>query len=71
MTLVKEIGIETRDIVPPDADAQTGQAADAAATHILLSAKASKPETYSEGNLAEFDENGDPTDSGKSLDDIS
>ena len=71
VTLVKEIGIEIGDIVDPDASAQTGQAADAAATHILLSVKASKPETYSEGNLAEFDENGDPTDSGKSLEDIS
>ena len=40
VTLVKEIGIEIGDIVTPDASAQTGQAADAKATHNLLSDKA-------------------------------
>ncbi len=33
VTLVKEIGIEIGDIVPPDASAQAGQAADAKATY--------------------------------------
>lgn len=42
VTLVKEIGIEIGNIVDPDADAQTGQAADAKATWEALNALASR-----------------------------
>lgn len=42
VTLVKEIGIEIGDIVAPDDNAQTGQAADAKATYEQLAGKASK-----------------------------
>lgn len=38
VTLIKEVGIEIGDIVAPDADAQTGQAADAKATGDALEA---------------------------------
>ena len=36
VTLVKEVGIEIGDIVAPDANAETGQAADAKATYEAL-----------------------------------
>ena len=39
VTLVKELGIEIGDIVAPNASAQTGQAADAKATHDQLLGK--------------------------------
>lgn len=57
VTLVKEIGIEIGDIVPPEASAQTGQAADAKATYEQFAGKATKAD-------ATLTERGDPSTPG-------
>lgn len=52
------------EVVAPTADATTGQLADAKDTYDALTRKADKPATFTAGNLAGFDENGNPMDSG-------
>ena len=64
VTLVKEIGVEMGDIVPPDASAQTGQAADAKATYEQFAGKANRASDPTPGNLAALDDSGNPVDSG-------